>query len=173
MRWRSAVTVAVTISALTAPAGVARAVMSNEPSLLAPSDDTDYAAGKAAFNAGDWRGAIANLTLVLIRRPWHDNAETMVAYSWRKLGDYDQALAHYATALQLNPHNRGALEYLAEAYLTLGRVDDANATFIELRKVCGTVVMAFDNNGWKNGCGELHDLEEAYAERGLPLPAAQ
>src|SRR5690242_8996737 len=98
MRWRSAAPVAVAISTLTVPAGAARAVMSNEPSVLAPSDDTDYAAGKAAFNAGDWRGAIANLTLVLIRRPWHDNAETMVAYSWRKLGDYDQALAHYATA---------------------------------------------------------------------------
>ena len=47
------------------------------------------------------------------------------------------------------------MAYLGEAYLDLGRTDDANATFLRLAKVCGSVVMGFDNNGWETGCEEL------------------
>ena len=67
----------------------ARAIMSGEESKLAPSGDADYAAGKAAFLAEDWPGTVANLTMVVMRRPWHDNAHAMLGYAWRKLGDYD------------------------------------------------------------------------------------
>jgi hypothetical protein len=65
-----------------APAST-RAIMSGEESKLAPSGDADYAAGKAAFQAEDWPGTVANLTMVVMRRPWHDNAHTMLGYAWR------------------------------------------------------------------------------------------
>ena len=115
---------------------------------------------------------IGHLTLVLMRRPWHDNAHSMLGYAWRKLGDYDQSLAAYATALELNPRNRGALEYLGEAYLDLGRHDDARAVVVRLAEACDQVVMAFDNRGWKSGCEELDELKLAFAARGVPLPGS-
>lgn len=149
------------------PAG---AVMSGAESRLAPSGDPDYAAGKAAFEREDWQAAIASLTLVLVNRPWHDNAHTMVAYSWRKLGDPDLALEHYAQALRQNARHRGALEYLGETYLDLGWVDEARGVMLRLAEACDLVVMAFDNTGWKSGCEELNGLKAAFAERGVPLP---
>jgi tetratricopeptide (TPR) repeat protein len=160
------------VALFTLAPGDARAIMSGEASALVPSGDSDYAAGKAAFLAENWQLAIANLTMVVLRRPWHDNAHNMLGYSWRKLANYDLSLEHYQAALTLNPRHKGALAYLGEAYLDLGRIDDANATFQRLAKVCGFVVMGFDNNGWRFGCEELEALAAAYAERGVALPAS-
>ena len=165
-RWIGVVVAAVLLLA----AAPARAIMSGAESRLAPSGDADYAAGKAAFERDEWQAAIAHLTLVLVNRPWHDNANTMVAYAWRKLGEHELAFAHYARALEQNPRHRGALEYLGEAYLDLGRVDEARTTLLRLVRVCDDVVMAFDNTGWKSGCEELLDLKAAFAERDVPLP---
>ncbi|MFO1039764.1 MAG: tetratricopeptide repeat protein [Geminicoccaceae bacterium] len=148
----------------------AQAIMSGQESKLAPSSDPDYAAGKAAFIAGDWEAAIANLTLVLINRPWHDNAETMIGHAWRRLGNYDESLKHYEAALALNPRNRGALEYMGEAYLDLGRVDDAVQVAVRLADLCHDVVMGFTNNGWISGCEELAALEKAFKSRNIPIP---
>jgi tetratricopeptide (TPR) repeat protein len=149
----------------------ARAIMSGAESRLAASGDADYAAGKAAFEREDWSGAILNLTMVLMRRPWHDNAHAMLGHAWRKLGRYDLSFESYRAALELNPRHRGALEYLGEAYLELGRHDVARATLLRLAEVCDLVVMAFDNQGWNSGCEELRDLKAAFAARGVPLPA--
>ena len=148
----------------------AGAIMSGEESKLAPSGDADYAAGKAALLAEDWPSTVANLTMVVMRRPWHDNAHAMLGYAWRKLGDYDLSLEHYGTALTLNPRHRGALEYLGEAYLELGRVEEAGATYRRLAKVCSFIVMGFDNQGWKSGCEELEELTAAFEAHGVPPP---
>jgi tetratricopeptide (TPR) repeat protein len=148
----------------------ADAIMSGEESRLAPSSDADYAAGKEAFERKDWPAVIGNLTLVILRRPWHDNAHSMLGFAWRKLGSYDRSFEHYRAALALNPRHRGALEYLGEAYLELGRPKEARVTLLRLAEVCNHVVMAFDNTGWKSGCEELEDLETAFAEHGVALP---
>lgn len=150
-------------------AAPAVAIMSGEESKLAPSGDADYAAGRAAFEREDWQGAIGNLTMVVLRRPWHDNAHSMLGYSWRKLGNYDLSFAHYEKALSLNPRHRGALAYLGESYLELGRYDEARDMLLRLAEVCDYVVMAFDNQGWKSGCEELEVLKESFAEHGVPL----
>jgi tetratricopeptide (TPR) repeat protein len=94
----------------------------------------------------------------------------MLGYSWRKLGNYELSLDHYQTALTLNPRHKAALAYLGEAYLDLGRTDDANATFLRLSKVCGHVVMGFDNNGWMTSCEQLEALGEAFREHGVAIP---
>ena len=151
--------------------GSAQAIMSGAESRLAGSSDPDYAAGRAAFEAEDWRGVIANLTLVVMRRPWHDNAHSMLGYAWRKLGRYDLSLAAYDTALTLNPRNRGALEYQGEAFLELGRHDEARVMLMRLAAACDQVVMAFDNQGWKSGCEELADLKETFVAHGVPFRA--
>jgi tetratricopeptide (TPR) repeat protein len=170
-RMTAALVAAVLASALLAAAAPAGAVMSGAESRLAGSSDPDYAAGRAAFEREDWRGVVADLTLVVVRRPWHDNAHAMLGHAWRKLDDYGQSLAAYGTALELNPRNRAALEYLGEAYLDLGRHDDARAVLLRLAAACDQVVMAFDNQGWKSGCEELRELKLAFEARAVPLPA--
>ncbi len=175
MRWASLSVVAALVAAAVAPAVAVRpalAIMSGAESRLAPSSDPDYVAGRDAFEREDWPAAIGHLTIVLTSRPWHDNANTMIAFAWRKLGDYDLAFEHYARALEQNPRHRGALEYLGEAYLDLGRHDEARATLLRLAEVCDLVVMAFDNQGWKSGCEELIDLKAGFALRGVPLPVS-
>lgn len=149
----------------------ALAVMSGEESPLERSFDTDYADGKEAFLAENWSVAIAALEKVIARRPWHDNAHNMLGFSWRKLGNFDRALDHYDKALELNPRHRGALEYRGEAYLELGRVEEASADFRRLTEICAPVVTAAGNQSWESGCEELTDLKEAFAEHGVPLPA--
>ena len=64
---------------------------------------------------------IEHMTRVIAQRPWHDDAHNLMGFAYRKLGDYDRALEAYDRALELNPHHRGALEYLGEAYLELDR----------------------------------------------------
>lgn len=159
------------VGTVTLAATSAEAIMSGEESKLAPSGDRDYAAGRAAFEEERWADAIAHLTMVLIRRPWHDNALTMVGHSWLELGDHQRSLAAYREALAINPRHRGATEYLGEAYLAMGRIDEANAQLVRLVQLCNDVVMAFNNTGWKSGCEELDELTAAYAAQSIPLPA--
>lgn len=83
-------------------------------------DDTDYAAGIAAFETADWEKVIEYMRKVIARRPWHDNAYSLIGFAYRQLGDYRQSLVYYQQALELNPYHRGALEYLGETYLTMG-----------------------------------------------------
>ena len=55
-----------------------------------------------------------------------------LGYSHRKLGDYDAAVAAYDKALAYNPAYGEAIEYRAEAYLALNRLDDAKAAYMNL-----------------------------------------
>ena len=163
VRWLHGAILAALLG-VAAPAGhaVAATTGGSSAASTSPSEDPDYAAGKAAFDRKDWQAAIANLSLVQAGGPRQDEAQTMVAYAWRKLGRYDLALENYAAVLARNPRDRGALEYLGEAYLDLGRVDDANATRARLVQACGGA-----------GCEELEDLERAYADHGVPAPRAE
>ena len=132
----------------------ALAVASGDESTRAESSDADYAAGQRAFDSEDWQGVLDNMGKVVERRPWHDNAWSRMGYAARRLGDFDLALAHYGKALDLNPRNRGALEYLGEAYLDLGRLDDAKIMLARLEAECKKVAVGFTNGGWNSGCEE-------------------
>jgi len=59
-------------------------------------------------------------------------AHSGLGYTLRKTGDYDAALAAYNQALELEPHYSPAIEYRAEAYLGLNRVDDAKSAYVTL-----------------------------------------
>jgi tetratricopeptide (TPR) repeat protein len=109
----------------TAPAGAV--TMGGESERPAASAGDDYAQGAAAFEREDWPAVIEHMTRAVEERPWHDDAYNLMGFAYRKLGDYDQALQAYDWALKLNPHHRGALEYLGEAYLELDRPEDAKA----------------------------------------------
>jgi tetratricopeptide (TPR) repeat protein len=55
-----------------------------------------------------------------------------IGYCQRHLGDYEAALGAYSRALALNPNYNEAIEYRAEAYLGLNRVDDSKSAYMSL-----------------------------------------
>ena len=136
----------------------ADAAPGDEETLPPVPGESDYAAGLAAFERQDWQGVIDQMTKVLARRPWRDNAHNLMGYAYRKLGDYDRAIQHYQQALDLNPYHRGALEYLGEAYLELGCVDRAQTTLDRLAAVCKRTT---DGPPQEAMCEEWQDLKTA------------
>jgi tetratricopeptide (TPR) repeat protein len=56
----------------------------------------------------------------------------LVGYTARRLGDYDASLVAYDKALALQPDYPEAIEYRAEAYLALNRLDDARGAYLSL-----------------------------------------
>lgn len=143
--------------------GPAVAVTSGGMSEQAPPGDDDYASGKAAFDREDWQEVIDHMTRAIAQRPWHDDAHNLMGFAYRKLGDYDKALEAYDRALELNPHHRGALEYLGEAYLELDRPELAEGMLDRLAAECQRIAGgATDDGGWQSGCEEWQELNEAY-----------
>jgi tetratricopeptide (TPR) repeat protein len=133
----------------------------NAPPPTAAGAD-DYAAGLAAFEQQDWQGVIDHMARVTEERPWEDEAYNRMGFAYRKLGDYGRALEFYDKALRLNPHNRGALEYLGEAYLEMDRLRDAQAMLDRLDEECQRLA-AGSSEDQQPDCQEREDLEEAIA----------
>jgi tetratricopeptide (TPR) repeat protein len=128
------------------------------PQAPAAAED-DYQLGLAAHERGDWQAVIDHMAKVIERRPWDAEAHNLSGHAWRKLGDYERALVLYDKALELDPHHRGALEYLGEAYLELDRPDDAGALLERLATACRRVAAGAD---WQAACEEWQDLKAAY-----------
>ncbi len=150
----------------------AHAVFSGEMSPRADSGDADYAAGVRAWRDMAWAEMVAHLEKVVARRPWHDNAHTLLGYGYRRLGDYDRAFHHYDIALDLNDRHRGALSYMGIAHLHLDDIDQANATLARLREVCSFVALTFSDGDFSDGCDAYHELKGAidyYVETGEVL----
>jgi tetratricopeptide (TPR) repeat protein len=59
-------------------------------------------------------------------------AYSELGFTLRKMGKFDESLAAYDKSLALNPDYTPALEYRAEAYLGLNRIDDARKTYMSL-----------------------------------------
>jgi tetratricopeptide (TPR) repeat protein len=124
-----------------------------------PADDPDYAAGVAAFEREDWQGVIEIMEQVVAEKPWQDDAYTRLGFAYRKQGDFERSLEAYDKALELNPHHRGALEYLGEAYLEMGRRGDAENMLTRLAAACRRV--APDGGDWQADCEAWQDLSAA------------
>jgi tetratricopeptide (TPR) repeat protein len=143
-----------------APAG---AVMSGgESDRPAAGEVDEYARGVAAFEREEWSAVVDHMIKATEQRPWHDDAYNLMGFAYRKLGDYDKALQAYDRALTLNPHHRGALEYLGEAYLELDQPELARASLERLEVECRRIAPAATDGGWQENCEEWQDLSEAY-----------
>ncbi len=66
----------------------ALAVMSDSESPRQAPNDPEYAAGLAAFQRADWQNVLDTMTRVIARRPWDDDAYTLMGFAARKLGNY-------------------------------------------------------------------------------------
>ena len=99
-----------------------------------------------------YQQAITELDKALVDAP--DNADllNLLAYSNRKLGNFDTALGYYLKALKIEPDHRGANEYLGELYLQLGQLEKAEERLSVLDKECFF------------GCDEYDQLKQAIEE---------
>lgn len=100
-------------------------------------DDKDlYEQGHALAKAGHYEAALAALTAI---EDQNDSMVlTMIGYSLRKSGKWDDGVAYYTQALAIDPNNVNTYEYLGEAYLSTGRVDLAQRQLAKIETIAGT-----------------------------------
>lgn len=115
---------------------------------------SDYAAGKKAVEAKDWKSAIERLNRALLQDDRNADIHNLLGYAYRNAGQLDPAFRHYHRALALNPRHRGAREYLGEAYLMANEVQKAQEQLAALRQICLIP------------CEEYEDLEKAIVAYG-------
>ncbi|MEE8436448.1 MAG: CDC27 family protein [bacterium] len=114
-----------------------------------PARKSDYDKAVSAVKAGNYRTAIALLEKVVARDSRHADGYNYLAFSHRKLGQFDIAMKFYRKALAINPKHKGAHEYIGELYLQLGNLKQARAHLARLDSIC-----------WL-GCSEYTDLKAA------------
>jgi tetratricopeptide (TPR) repeat protein len=76
--------------------------------------------------------AAADLERAVKNDPQLFQAYSELGFTYRKMGKFKESLAAYDTALSLSPDYTPALEYRAEAYLALNRIDDARKAYNDL-----------------------------------------
>lgn len=85
--------------------------------------------------ANDWNAALKYYKAAIAALPKHYQAHTSKGYALRKLGHYDASILAYNRALELKPGFPEALEYRAEAYLGLGRLEDVSRGYMKLLRL--------------------------------------
>jgi Flp pilus assembly protein TadD len=110
---------------------------------------SDYAVGKKAVEAKNWKSAIERLNKALLQDDRNPDIHNLLGYAYRNAGQLDSAFKHYHRALELNPRHRGAREYLGEAYLLANDVQKAQEQLAALGQICLIP------------CEEYGDLEKA------------
>jgi tetratricopeptide (TPR) repeat protein len=98
--------------------------------------DADYQAAMAAAKKQDWKQVVARMAVFSQRNPRNADGWNELGHAYRKLGDMDNSLKHYAKALQIDPKHKGAHEYLGEAYLQLGDLARAEQELRALDSIC-------------------------------------
>jgi len=141
--------VLIAAAAFTASFGAVAAGWEAAPAANEQVDD--FAAGKKAIDAKDWKLAVGKFSDVVVQDPKNADAYNYLGYSYRWLGQYDNAFAAYGKALALAPNHKGALNYSGIAYLKVGKVDLAQAQLAKLQSVCAQ-------------CDETLQLTKAIAE---------
>ena len=98
--------------------------------------DADYAAGRKALEAQNWKLALEHFNRFASREPRSADAHNMLGYTYRHAGNMDLAFKHYGEALRLDPDHRGAHEYIGEAYLQAGNLPKAEEHLKRLDRLC-------------------------------------
>jgi tetratricopeptide (TPR) repeat protein len=99
----------------------------------AASAESEYNRGIRARIARDWKAAEAAFRGALALRAAFPEAWSELGYALRNQARYPESLEAYDRALRLRPDFPEALEYLGEAYVKLGRMDDARKTLERLK----------------------------------------
>jgi len=117
----------------------------------AKSENPNVVAGRNALEAKDFKSAVRNLNQAVRENPNDADAQTMLAYSYRKLGVFDESMEHYQNALKIDANHRSTREYLGELYLDMNQPGNAEKQLQALKKACP----------FFGKCAEYDDLKEA------------
>jgi len=82
--------------------------------------------------AKSYESAVREFASAVNKNPQMYQAFSSLGYVLRKTGQYEEALEAYNHALAINPDYTEAVEYRAEAYLGLNRVDEAKSAYMQL-----------------------------------------
>lgn len=113
--------------------------------------DPNFARAKAMIEARDYKGALPLLQQVVAKDSKNADAYNLLGFATRSSGDPNGSLQYYQYALSLDPKHLGAHEYIGEAYLMLGRLQEAEQHLARLDTLC-----VF-------GCSEYRMLKAAIA----------
>lgn len=111
----------------------------------------DFAAGKKAIDAKNWKSASDSFAKVVAKDSRNADAYNYLGFSLRWQNRYDEAFAAYDKALALDPNHKGALHYSGIAYLKSGKKALAETQLARLKAVCA-------------GCEETVQLGKAVAQ---------
>lgn len=124
------------------------------PASPAPgTKSSNYTDGQRAVEAKDYARAVPLLQRAITDNPQDADANNLLGYSYRKLGDQKAAFMYYQRALQIEPTNRGANEYLGELYVEMNDLPKAEAQLQKVTQLCGGTA-----------CDEYRDLSAAIAK---------
>ena len=98
----------------------------------AAATDPQKAAKLQAKLAKGLENAAADLERAVKNDPQLFQAWSELGFTYRKMGKFKESLEAYDRALAISPNYTPALEYRAEAYLGLNRIDDARMTYTDL-----------------------------------------
>ena len=97
---------------------------------------SEYKAAVKAIKGKDYAAAVELLEEVVEAEPDNADAWNHMGFSLRNLRQFDDALAAYEKALDIEPKHKGALEYKGELFLTLGNLEGAEEMFDRLNSAC-------------------------------------
>jgi Flp pilus assembly protein TadD len=100
------------------------------------TENPNVVAARKAIDAKDFKSAVGHLTKAVQEMPNDADAQSMLGYSYRKLGTFDKSMESYQKALKLDPNHRYAHEYLGELYLDMNQLDNAEKQLVALKKAC-------------------------------------
>jgi tetratricopeptide (TPR) repeat protein len=114
-------------------AGIKSIKKAKEYEANAASASTPEKKAKANEKAGKaYNKALEQFTDAVGNQPDMAEAWNYIGFANRHLGAYAESLDAYNKALTLNPAYYEAVEYRAEAYLGLNRIDDAKSAYMDL-----------------------------------------
>jgi len=87
---------------------------------------------EAAAETDARKKAIKKFLMATRKDPRMVQAWGSLGYAYRVTGNYPASLEAYAKALEIQPAYTPAIEYRAEAYLGLGRLDEVKAAYMTL-----------------------------------------
>ena len=114
-------------------------------------ENPEVAAGRKAIDAKDYKSAVGHLSKAVQEDPNNADSQSMLGYSYRKLGTFDKSMEHYQKALKIDANHRSAHEYLGELYLDMNQPANAEKQLQALKKACP----------FFGKCEEYDDLKEA------------
>ncbi|HET6621640.1 MAG TPA: tetratricopeptide repeat protein [Dongiaceae bacterium] len=142
---KPSLTVLTLVAALLGPVAAMAADTEEAPASAATGD---FDSARALVDAQKYDEALPALRKVDQESPNNPDVLNLIGFSLRKTGQMDEALGYYTRALALNPHHRGANEYLGELYLETRQPEKAKERLAVLQQDCGD-------------CEEFEDLQKA------------